>query len=156
MKKIDFGQSLAILANIGVIAGILFLALELRQSNRIAIASTELAIRDSYGAFNEILLTDPGVRELLLKIRDPNPSLTPDDEIQVRAYLRRLLNTWIAIEVAYDNELLSADTYALVEQEPQGILSAYPGAKPSMRMVVDEAPGQDSRRVIRSIEALLE
>ena len=33
MKKIDFGQAINILANTGVIAGIVFLALELRQNN---------------------------------------------------------------------------------------------------------------------------
>ncbi len=33
MKKIDLGQGITILANIGVIAGILFLGYELRQNN---------------------------------------------------------------------------------------------------------------------------
>ncbi len=33
MKKIELGQTIAILANVGVIAGILFLAIELRQNN---------------------------------------------------------------------------------------------------------------------------
>jgi hypothetical protein len=32
MKRIDLGQTIAILANVGVIAGIVFLALELRQN----------------------------------------------------------------------------------------------------------------------------
>jgi len=35
MKKIDLGQAIAILANLGVIAGILFLAIELQQNNRL-------------------------------------------------------------------------------------------------------------------------
>ena len=33
MKKIDLGQTITILANLGVIAGIVFLAVELRQNN---------------------------------------------------------------------------------------------------------------------------
>ena len=33
MKKIDLGQTIAILANLGVVAGIVFLGLELRQNN---------------------------------------------------------------------------------------------------------------------------
>jgi len=35
MKKIDLGQTIAILANLGVIAGIVFLAVELQQNNRL-------------------------------------------------------------------------------------------------------------------------
>ena len=44
MKKIDFGQLLAILANIGVVAGIVFLAFEVRQSNVQARAAAYQAI----------------------------------------------------------------------------------------------------------------
>ena len=33
MKKIDLGQTITILANLGMIAGIVFLAVELRQNN---------------------------------------------------------------------------------------------------------------------------
>ena len=35
MKKIDVSQTLGILANIGVIAGIIFLAVELQQNNEL-------------------------------------------------------------------------------------------------------------------------
>lgn len=34
MKKINFGQAVSVIANLGVIAGIAFLALELRQNNQ--------------------------------------------------------------------------------------------------------------------------
>ena len=33
MKKLDLGQTMTILANVGVIVGISFLAVELRQNN---------------------------------------------------------------------------------------------------------------------------
>ena len=52
MKKIDVGQLVGILANLGVIAGIVFLAIELRQNNELLEAearSTRLGIRlDDY------------------------------------------------------------------------------------------------------------
>ena len=35
MKKIELGQLIQIVANLGVIAGIVFLAVELRQNNRL-------------------------------------------------------------------------------------------------------------------------
>ena len=41
MKKIDFGQTMSILANVGVIAGIIFLGVELRQ-NTSAIRGTTI------------------------------------------------------------------------------------------------------------------
>jgi hypothetical protein len=38
MQKIDFGQSIGILAKLGVIAGIVFLALELQQNNEVLVS----------------------------------------------------------------------------------------------------------------------
>lgn len=43
MKKIDLGQSIAILANVGVIAGIVFLAVELRQNNELMQSEASIA-----------------------------------------------------------------------------------------------------------------
>jgi len=40
MKKIDLGQTISIVANIGVIAGIVFLAVELRQNNQMMLSQT--------------------------------------------------------------------------------------------------------------------
>ena len=46
MKKIDLGQTISILANIGVIAGIVFLAYELRQNTRVSRAAAVQSISD--------------------------------------------------------------------------------------------------------------
>ena len=40
MKKIDLGQTISILANVGVVAGLILLALQLSQANRRAEADT--------------------------------------------------------------------------------------------------------------------
>ena len=46
MRKIDFGQSVTLLANIGVIAGIVFLAMELRQNTAAIQGATYQALAD--------------------------------------------------------------------------------------------------------------
>ena len=64
MKKIDLGQALTILANIGVIAGIIFLGIELRQNRELARAqmrneltseTLEITRADINGPIAEIL-----------------------------------------------------------------------------------------------------
>lgn len=46
MKKIDVGQAVAVLANVGVIAGIMFLAIELRLNTRAVEAQTRDSITE--------------------------------------------------------------------------------------------------------------
>ena len=67
MKKIDLGQTLTILANVGVIAGIAFLAVELRQNNEMMRAQTrgELS-RDSVDQIR-LNVNDPVFADVLLR-----------------------------------------------------------------------------------------
>jgi hypothetical protein len=70
-------------ANVGVIAGTLFLAVEIRQSNRIAIASIEIDVRSSFASINESIYLDSNFAELLVKIGDADAELTPAEEWRV-------------------------------------------------------------------------
>ena len=64
MKKIDFGQSIGILANIGVIAGIVFLGIEIRDSTR---ATQAASIQSASELDHEFLMRvgeDPDLAKL--------------------------------------------------------------------------------------------
>ena len=69
MKKIDLGQTITILANLGVIGGILLLAYELRQNNAFMGAQARfnrLSINvDQYSS----RIVDAGLTEVHLKAR---------------------------------------------------------------------------------------
>ncbi len=55
MKKVDLGQTITILANVGVIAGIAFLAFELRQNNELMAEEAQRAraqsVREIWGDY---------------------------------------------------------------------------------------------------------
>ena len=71
MKKIDVGQTIAILANVGVIAGIIFLAIEIGQ-NQAALDEqntlTRLSGRDAtleyFSGFRKLLLEHPELHRI--------------------------------------------------------------------------------------------
>jgi len=67
MKKIDLGQAIGILANLGVIAGILFLALELRQNNEYQSAEVRARMLANRVSVTDLLFEYPEVIELLAK-----------------------------------------------------------------------------------------
>lgn len=82
MKKIDLGQATAILANLGVIIGIAFLALELRQNNSLLEASVRQAQNDRIQEGITQLYTVPGLAEILAKANSGQP-LTDVEELQL-------------------------------------------------------------------------
>ena len=67
MKKLDLGQSVTLLANVGVIAGILFLAMELRQNNEMIRGQTRSQIaRDMVDLF-QTNMNDSDYADVLLR-----------------------------------------------------------------------------------------
>ena len=58
MKKIDVVQSLSIIANIGVIVGIVFLAVEIRETNTQATIATVQDVVEQASSWKEFIAAD--------------------------------------------------------------------------------------------------
>ena len=81
MKKIELGQTITILANIGVIAGILFLAFELRQNNQFLAAQVSYAHHEAERQRRSpIIANDGGITEIVIK------SVNQEELTQVEDY----------------------------------------------------------------------
>lgn len=93
------------MANIGVIVGIAFLALEIQQANCIAIESTEIGVRNSWLQLNESICTNPEVAELWIKAADPNTQWSAVEEVRVTTIINSLVNVWLSVETACTNEI---------------------------------------------------
>lgn len=69
MRKIDIGQAITILANLGVIAGIVFLAIEIRQNSALMRIQISQARADAAMASNEQSFNSDYIPPILEKIR---------------------------------------------------------------------------------------
>ena len=73
MKKIDLGQSIGILANVGVIAGLVFLGYELRQNNEILEQQERYTFLQNVIGFTEYSAGDADISRLLYRSVDAVP-----------------------------------------------------------------------------------
>ncbi len=84
MKKIEPQELISILANIGVIAGIVFLAFELRQNNELMASEA----RATYASMDQIgwsfIIENPDLSDLLIKDRN-GEELTESEELRLNA-----------------------------------------------------------------------
>ena len=76
IKKFDRSFTIQIVSNIAVLAGVVFLAIEIQQSNRIARGSIEVEIQRGFESHNVSVYTDLALAELLVKCKEVNPKLT--------------------------------------------------------------------------------
>ncbi len=155
MRKLDSSQLAATLANIGVIIGLIFLVLEIQQGNKIATATTEIEIRSLFSELNEALYAVPEVNELLVKAQNRDAEFTEQEKIRANGFVLRLSNAWQAVEIAYENDILPTDTFSVIEDDVRSVLTSYPAFAPFFRRMIDDYPGQKSRRTFEIVENVL-
>ena len=147
-RKILSGDLVNTLANIGVIVGLVFLVMEIRQANRIATATAEIETRNMFSEVNAAIYGVPEISQLLVKCRDKNAELSPLEEVQAWGFILRLTNAWLSIETAYKHDILPPDTYAVIEDDLRTALNRYPALARIFRDWVDSFPAQDQRQVV--------
>jgi hypothetical protein len=90
MKKIDLGQTITILANVGVIAGIVFLAFELRQNNDQLALQAQAQLQERRNSIMALVINNPDLVELLGE--DPAALTVAERDQVLMLGMRMLLN----------------------------------------------------------------
>ena len=106
MKIENLNQWLALGANFGVLIGIIFLSMEINQSNRIAIGTAEYETSRDFNEIGRIILTDASIRELIVKLEDTDEELVSASEIRKGLALAFIYyTTWSGIQSGIHSSL---------------------------------------------------
>jgi hypothetical protein len=130
MKRIDVGQTITILANLGVIAGIVFLAAEISQSNRIAIRDARSELTERTYELQSAILHNPETAELMVKLGEKQAKLTPQEEYRARSYATLIVNLAATINLNWEDGFLTEDALARNLQALGGNIRRTPGIAP--------------------------
>jgi len=106
MKKIDLGQTIGILANLGVIAGIAFLAVELSQNNQLLEYEARQAQLNIRKDVNLFIAGNNQLAGVLAKM-EARDDLTPAEQIQIDFFNNNVLSNWESMVVGYDSGLIA-------------------------------------------------
>ncbi len=96
MKKVDLGRTVSILANVGVIAGIIFLAFELRQNNELLASqarSNLVAAQESYQ--QNIVANAGGIADIIFKVRTEEANAV--ERFRLNVHWSLLINNWASM-----------------------------------------------------------
>lgn len=122
-KLDDINRWLTLCANLGVIAGIVFLALELRQNQRMVMAQTRNEIARAsieMQQFNQ----EPSQRRAILRVAN-GESLSDEDIYQFRRWASVWLEHWENVDYQYRQGLFAEEEYQAHLNKVRAIL---PGA----------------------------
>ena len=108
--KITTKQFTELLGISALVVSLVFVAWELRQSNRIAIATAEAELRAGSREFNSLVAENPELAAILVKAREPNAILTPIEDEILRNYARTGFGLLTQMNAGYENGYLTSYT----------------------------------------------
>ena len=139
-NRVTLRSAIEIVGIAAVVLSLLLVAYEVRQSNRIAQATTTYEIGRDVNEFNELGYSDPEFAELLVKLRDENFEPTSVEAMRVRLLANRFMNLWTIQEKAHRNGLLTDSQFAMTQADVVTVMEAFPALLTPWKNVLRDQP----------------
>ena len=127
-------QWLNFVASTGVIVGLVFLVVEVNQSNRIASYAAEHSLRNQWVELNTVFIENSDV---FAKLQSADVELSPSEQVQAVMIARQMINTWKDAESAYNYGLLSDQSFDTTLKDISVVIEEIPGLIPYFAYMVD-------------------
>jgi hypothetical protein len=135
MTNRHWRELLEIVGVVSIVAAMILVASELRESNRIAIAQAEMQIEmqinEQHDTLNLARAADPNVAKLFAKMEAPAAHLiTATEASQIRGIAWHGINNLRAVHAAYDKGLIGRDVRDGYVEDFANTMEAWPGIRP--------------------------
>ena len=128
----------ALVANISVLIGIIFLIVELNQSNSIANRDSQTQISALGFEINRTTLENPNFSSLRAKLRTKNVELNAQEVEEAFGWATVQINFWSLVAVSYNTGLLSEAMHQAQINGAIRLLNRYPGLRPFVQSEIEE------------------
>lgn len=125
---------------IAVVLSLLLVAYEVRQSNRIALATTTYEVVRDVNLFNELGYSDTEFAKLLLELSNEDNEYSEVQALQARLLAHRFVNIWSVQETAYQNGLITDEQFELTKTDVLTVMNAFPGLASHWKAVFEVQP----------------
>ena len=107
MDSSKLNSWLSLIANLGVLVGIVFLSLEISQSNRIAERDGRSHLVNQQSELEDFVIENREIAALLVSLSDEGVELSPLDEFQINSFVQKLILRMADLYISYESGFLS-------------------------------------------------
>lgn len=136
MKNFELGQTISILANVGVIAGIVFLGFELRQNTLATELVAAQGFLDASGSSNRLVAENPHLAAIIARDIE-GEELSQAEILQLRNGIHELLRAWEINHWQFERGALDEELWRGYSNYVASILSDYDTAEEYWRQRPD-------------------
>jgi len=136
-----------ILGAVAVFLTLLYLATQIKQTNKMARFETTREIMGQFNACNHLYATDAAIREVLLK----RGELTFEESEQLYSYADMYCNAWATAQLAFEQGLVDDALYAGVVRDIEVALNRWPNMRESVERWFSNYPDFSDAELFRAI-----
>lgn len=156
MKQRHWRELVEIVGVVAIVASLLLLAAEVRQSNRIATARAEVELTAAFNLLQARRATNSDFAKLFPKLESPEAHLTTaTDASQIRGIAWHYVNALWSVHTAYENGLLSRDRREHYVSAFASTLQRWPGLAPHYVQIYTELEPMHDMKVFAPIAELV-
>jgi len=153
MKNTNWREIVEMIGVVTIVASLLLLATEMRESNRIAVADMLLKIADNDNRGHFERATNPEFAKLFAKLENPDSHLiTATEQQQIKGLANQYLSNAYAVQVAFDQGFVTRKQLNGRIDGLHRLLQELPGLLPDMTNLYDSAPHMQGSEIFSAIE----
>ena len=139
---------------VSIVASLLLVAWEIRQTNRIAGTEITVQLAAQYNDLHSDRATLPEFAKLYPKLESPESHLvTATESSQMQGLAARYVDIFIAAQAAYDDGVMDRSDFQRYIDSARNVVDAYPGLHPYLVRASD-SNAMRSMEVLQPITAL--
>ena len=128
MKPINWRILAEVVGVLSIVIGLMMVAWEIRQANKIARADIVMSLAEQYNQFNSSRFENPDVAELSNMLLNPDQfEITDTDRSRMAGAAWHFANILWSAQIAHDNGLLSEEDLATYQSHLAWMLEYMPG-----------------------------
>ena len=144
------GASGEVLGSVLVIATLVYLSIQIRQTNNTALYNAQKNLLAGFDEINKIIATDHSIRDVLLK----KDKLSASEERQIYAFALMYGAAWISAEQGLKHGQIWKETYLTIGSDVSIQLERWPALRQPLNQWLDNYPDIESRfEIVQPIRA---
>lgn len=141
MKRISLRSTTEFAGILALVGSLVFLAMEIKQSNKIAIASINYDIISDYNEYHRQVIADPAMAEFVSRMKiDDEAAFSPADEMRAHSFATHFINLWFVIQTAYNNGQVTDEALQGWVEDAQHTLRRFPRSVPYFKASIESVP----------------
>jgi hypothetical protein len=130
-----------LLAALGVIITLVYLAIQIRQNTRSSRTNRQNEIAREFAERHMIVASNTELLSVVARCRNQrSDDFSPEDKERVLAWTNSMINTYLSIAVAHQNGEMTDEIYDAYCQDVLRTIETYPGALHEWHQICDYYP----------------